>query len=417
VTNDARCRQTEIRVSRQVGEGARRIHNPKSLHVIASLDPAGGGPVENLRHLVTALQNEKIDSEVACLDEPGSPWLRDFPGTVYALGRGRGTYRISYAAMSWLRENISKYDVVFIRGLWQFHGYAVRRALRGLSIPYFVFPHGMLDPWFQKGNVLKYLKKQVYWLSVEGAVVRNANGVLFTSTEELVRARSCFWPYRAKEQVVPYGTAHPPGIPSELRRRFLEEFPALLGKRIVLFMGRLQKKKGADLLLEAFCEVCALRAEFSLVFVGPDEDGTGAVLQSRCVLRGLSGRIQFLGMLTGERKWSALHAAEVFALPSHQENFGIAVAEALACGKPVLISNKVNIWREIIADGAGFVAEDNLEGTIELLQKWVSVLGAERDAMARRAIDCFRNRYDIKQTAAALGELVSSSRSSVALKG
>src|SRR5256714_15503488 len=107
--------------------------------------------------------------------------------------------------------------------------------------------------------------------------------------------------------------------------------------------------------------------------------------------------ISFPGMLTGDLKWGALSAAEAFVLPSHQENFGIAVAEALACGTPVLISNKINIWREIEADGAGYVENDDLAGTSSLLSRWVATPAETRARMQQNARECFANRFEIER--------------------
>jgi glycosyltransferase involved in cell wall biosynthesis len=109
------------------------------------------------------------------------------------------------------------------------------------------------------------------------------------------------------------------------------------------------------------------------------------------------GMISFPGMLTGDVKWGALSAAEAFVLPSHQENFGIAVAEALACGTPVLISNKVNIWREIEADGAGYVENDDLAGTVNSLKHWLATPPDARSAMRGNATKSFANRFEIER--------------------
>jgi glycosyltransferase involved in cell wall biosynthesis len=107
-------------------------------------------------------------------------------------------------------------------------------------------------------------------------------------------------------------------------------------------------------------------------------------------------------MLDGNRKWGALRSAEVFVLPSHQENFGIAVVEALAVGTPVLISRKVNIWEEIESEGAGFAEDDDTNGTLRLLNRWQSEPVAKRDEMRRRAINLFNNRYEITRVAQSL---------------
>jgi glycosyltransferase involved in cell wall biosynthesis len=117
--------------------------------------------------------------------------------------------------------------------------------------------------------------------------------------------------------------------------------------------------------------------------------------------------ITFTGPIYGEEKWGALAAAEVFALPSHQENFGIAVAEALASGLPALLSDKVNIWREIVADGAGLAEPDTIEGVTMLLERW---LAADRAALRAAAARCFAARFDIRRTAENLVALISACR-------
>jgi glycosyltransferase involved in cell wall biosynthesis len=119
--------------------------------------------------------------------------------------------------------------------------------------------------------------------------------------------------------------------------------------------------------------------------------------QLRALASNAGDSILFPGMLTGDTKWGALSTAEAFVLPSHQENFGIAVVEALACGTPVLISNKINIWREIEADGAGYVENDDLAGTSNLLSRWLAAPAEIRLRMQQSARECFANRFEIER--------------------
>ena len=107
-------------------------------------------------------------------------------------------------------------------------------------------------------------------------------------------------------------------------------------------------------------------------------------------------------MLIGDAKWGAFYASEAFILPSHQENFGIAVAEALACGKPVLLADKVNIAEDIAEDGAGLMELDTAEGTLRLLQRWIGMTISERKRMAELAYQCFQHRYDMRENAKAI---------------
>jgi glycosyltransferase involved in cell wall biosynthesis len=107
-------------------------------------------------------------------------------------------------------------------------------------------------------------------------------------------------------------------------------------------------------------------------------------------------------MLSGDLKWGAYHCADAFILPSHQENFGIVVAEALSCNLPVLISNKVNIWREIENDSAGLIADDTLEGCNQLVQEWQQLSETEKDTYSVKARECFLNNFEINKAAESL---------------
>src|SRR5438552_12403270 len=118
-------------------------------------------------------------------------------------------------------------------------------------------------------------------------------------------------------------------------------------------------------------------------------------------------------MLTGNLKWGAFSAADAFILPSHQENFGIAVAEALACGTPVLISNKINIWREIEGNGAGYVENDDLPGTVNLLKRWRATPEISRAEMRENARKCFVDRFEIECATDSLLAVIANPRSTL----
>jgi len=152
-------------------------------------------------------------------------------------------------------------------------------------------------------------------------------------------------------------------------------------------------------MLEAFVQTAALDPDLHLVIAGPDQVGWRHELQIIVDKAGLTDRVHWPGMLKGALKWGAFYACEAFILPSHQENFGIAVAEALACGKPVLLSDQVNIAPDIKADSVGLVEPDTLEGTLNLFRRWHALSASERAQMYAQAPVTFRTRYDMKENA------------------
>lgn len=374
----------------------------KILQVISSADPRGGGPIEGIKQIARVQVARGHSVEIASIDDPADPILEESSLPVYALGPPLTHYRYSPRLVPWLRANAHRYDAVIVNGLWQYGSYATWQALHGTETPYFVFTHGMLDPWFKRTYPLKHLKKWLFWPWADYRVLRDAAAVFFTCEEERLLARRSFWLYRCNEAVVGYGTAAPDGDSEMQRSAFLARFPELQGKRMLLFLSRIHEKKGCDLLINAFAAVCKLDERLHLVMAGPDQTGWKTDLSARAGELGISGRITWTGMLSGELKWGAYHSAEAFVLPSHQENFGIVVAEALACGLPVLISNKVNIWREIKNSKAGIIAEDTLAGTISLLERWLALSDPDRQRMRRAAAACFSAHFEINQAADSL---------------
>jgi glycosyltransferase involved in cell wall biosynthesis len=367
----------------------------KILHLLATADFRAGGPTESVRQSSASLIAMGHHVEVVTLDDPAAPYLSAFPLVVHALGPGRGNYKLSPGLVPWLREHGREYDAAIVNGLWQYHGYAAWKTLRALGVPYYVFPHGMLDPWFKRTYPLKHLKKWLYWPWFEYRVLRDAHKVLFTAQEELLLARQSFWLYRAQEEVVSFGTSTPPENADELRQAFQTAHPELAGKRLLLFLGRIHQKKGCDILIEAYAKVAALDPSSHLVIAGPDSAQWMAALQSLARELGVAERITWTGMLQAQMKWGAFYASDAFVLPSHQENFGIAVAEALGCGLPVLISDKINIWREVQADGAGLVAPDTVDGTAQNLRHWLELDPASRATMRAQASESFKRRFTV----------------------
>ena len=369
----------------------------------------GGGPIEGVSQLAAVNQSRGHHVEVASLDAPDAPWVAACPLRCHALGPGFSSYRWSPRLTQWIRKNRHRFDAVIVNGIWHYNSFGAWKALRNTDTPYFVYTHGMLDPWFKHHYPLKHLKKWLVWRWTDFRVLRDARAVLFTSEEEYRLAPQSFRKFACRAVVVNYGTSGAPPQTAVHREQFLERFPGLRGTRSFLFLGRIHEKKGVDLLLQAFAEVCCKtqRTEpWRLVIAGPDESDYACKMKVLAAKLGITDRVLWTGMLSGPLKWGALHEADAFVLPSHQENFGVAVAEALSCGLPVLISRGVNIWREIQEDGAGLVEIDNPQGATRLLKTWVEMEDQARDAMRSVTRSCFERRFHAERAAFSLVQVL-----------
>ena len=371
----------------------------KILQCVGDIDPALGGSVEAARQLSHALDRLGHRAELVTLRQPQPGWAAGWRGAVHHAGPASTRYLYSPRLASWIAERASQFDAVVTHGLWRYTGVGAWRGLRGRGIPHFVFAHGMLDQYFKRAFPWKHVQKAICWRAAESRVVRDAAGVLFTCEEERQRARLTFRPYACRERVVGLGIARSTGDPAAEQRAFLNAFPQLGGTRTILFLGRIHPKKGCDLLMQAFARVAGRDPLLRLAIAGPDECGWQAELERLAAQLAIADRVTFAGTLYGDLKWGALRAAEALALPSHIENFGIAVVEALACGVPVLISKGVNIWREIEADRAGLAADAGLEGTVSLLERWLALPDEARSEMGAHARRSFAERYELERFA------------------
>lgn len=368
------------------------------LRIIASVNPKAGGPIEGMRLSANALAPMGVESEVVSLDAPEVAEAAAFPYKVTALGPGIGKVRYTPKLPAWIYQNRDRFDAAIIHGLWHYISVGGHAGLMRAKIPYVLFPHGMMDPWFKKAHPLKHVAKQAVWFW-QGRALRDASEVLFTSEEERRLARGVFRGYDYRERVVSYGTTGPADDPDGQLAAWRSFAPGLANRRYLLFLSRIHAKKGCDLAIMAFARIAAAHPDVDLVMAGPDQTGWMAELKKLADKLGVGARIHWPGMLTGDVKWGALRGAEVFVLPSHQENFGIVVAEAMACGTPVLTTDQVNIWQEVEASGGGLISDVSADGIHRSLMTWFGMTEAQRDAMRSKALKGFRERFGIDAAA------------------
>ncbi len=387
------------------------------LSIISAAAPESGGPIQGLISQQIELEN-KIQFNIVSLDSPDAVFVKSFPMPLNPLGLKAGEpdrrnafarhYNYSPHMIPWLKRNIREYDVVLVHGLWNYATYAASRVLPNSGVPYFVFTHGMMDPWFRETYPLKHLAKQAFWLFNEGVLMAGARSVLFTSEDEKLLARGVFAGHSGyKETVVGYGTNRPPDATAAQTAAFKAAVPQVGERPYLLFLSRIHPKKGCDLMIDAFATVAARDPDLQLVIAGPDQVGWTAKLQGQAAALGLGERVHFPGGLFGDAKWGAIRGADAFVLPSHQENFGIVVAEAMACSLPVLTTRKVNIWREVEGSGGGMAVDDTLAGITDMLQRWTALSDTEKATMRASALAGYQANFRMEVASANLSATLS----------
>ena len=364
-----------------------RTVSVRILHLISSLDLQGGGPAEVVRLLGKTQAAMGYSVEAVSADSEGID-VSAFEFPVHRLGPGIG-YGYSSRLADWLKKNRSRFDAVIVHGLWQYPHQAAYTLLRG-HVPYFVYVHGMLDPWFNESFRFKHAKKLLYWHAIGRRALDGAAAVIFTTDEELRRSASAFFPYRWRAMVATLGVEGPQS-PIETSSLY-QRWPQLKNREYILFFGRLHPKKGCDLLLKAFARLQDENDQM-LVLAGPADRSYGRYLRELAKELEIEDRILWTGMVQGDEKWAMLQQADAFILPSHQENFAIAAVEAMCCGTPALLSDKVQIFRDVVSENAGLAEPDTLDGTVCLLKRWDSLDSREKRSMQQNAQTAYRQRY------------------------
>jgi glycosyltransferase involved in cell wall biosynthesis len=371
------------------------------------MHPSKGGPSQGIRNSITHLQKIGVVNEVVCMDYKDAIYdsIDDF--TIYKIGKGKTSFQYQPLLSDWLKKNLSIFDVVIVHGIWQYHNYAVYKAVKTLKknnekVPKVVImPHGMLDPYFQKApdRKIKAIRNELVWRLTEKKAINAADAVFFTCEEELVLARTTFKRYHPQKVInVGYGIQKPPMIIPEMKTAFEVICPEVKFKKYWLFISRIHPKKGTDLLIEAYNQLTKENHSLpELVIAGPIDS---AYAQEMVRKASRNNHIHFPGMLTSDSKWGAFYGCQAYLLPSHQENFGIAIVEAMACEKPVLITKKINIWREIEAGNGGWILEElNIDSIKKQLVNIASLTDSELEIKGKHAFDTYENKFDVEACA------------------
>ena len=368
------------------------------LHAISSLEPTSGGPPAALLGLATAQAAAGLTPSVAASYVEGADrsivdQLEANGVEVHLVGPCTPRYGWCTTMAPTVRKLVEDADIVHIHGLWESIQYETARQALKAGRPYLFRPCGMLDPWSLQQS---RLKKLLYRKLRLDRLIDAADALHFTTEAE--RDLAAPLGYRPPPIVEPNGVdpaAFNSRVDSEaFRRQTLSSANDVL----ILFLSRLHHKKGLDLLIEAFNSLPAPSS--TLAIAGSGSAAYEFRLQQLVAETPRAHSIKFVGMLHGDRKWQAFVAADLFVLPSRQENFGIAVAEALATGTPVVISDQVNIHNFVSSNNLGSVIPLDTGRLREEIARWSETVQqwrrqpASKHTFAERCRSAVKEQYD-----------------------
>ena len=399
----------------------------KVLHVIPSFAARYGGPIVAVQGLTKELASQGHNVTVMTTNADG-PGVLDVP-----LGRavdleGVDVWYFPVERPRWyffsaplgraVRRRVGDFDIVHIHSVYLWSTTIAAFWCRRRGVPYLIQPAGFLDPVSLRkpyvswpASIPSRMKKWIYLNTVGKWDLKRASGIHYASEAEMEAAQAL--KLRAPGYVLSLGVDPPPTGRDDHGSALRSRYPELKNKRIVLFLSRLDPIKGLDILVSALADLSAKRDDFVLAVAGSGNTAYEREVASLVRNRGLQEIVVFLGFLQGAEKWSVLLGSDVFVLPSHHENFGVAVVEAMAAGLPVVISDRVNIHQEVEAAGAGIVTGLEPREVAVAVDKLLSDEGL-RSEMGAAGARLVRERFSwdvaARKILQAYQDIVSSSR-------
>ena len=363
----------------------------KVLQVVPSLAPEWGGPVKVVNELAGALVAIGVSSEIISAQgrRVGNPETvtNDIPIHLFETGPIARLWTAHTPGLKkTLARKIPDFDLVHIQELWHYPGYIASKIARSRNVPYIVTIHGELNEWNLQQ---KRLKKQIYMTAIQRGILQKSAALHAITQAESNRIRQL--EIETPVAMIPHGihTEEFENLPD--RSQFVSRYPELENRLIVLFLGRIQQKKGLDILAQAFGNLVRTRDDVRLVVAGPDEDNTLTEVKTILKSHGALEKAVFPGMLTGEQKLEALSAADIFALTSYSEGFSVALLEALSAGLPLVITDECN-FPEVGDSRAGFVVRPNDSETASALMSLLDSADLRRE-MSENARRLVRSNY------------------------
>lgn len=367
----------------------------KLLRVISSMDPKTGGPPNGIIYITPFLDELNIETTIICLDNIAGEFIKNTTLNIIALNENKTQWQYNSRLYNWLLNNLINYDSVIVHGIWLYHTFAVSKAItvlkkrnKILNLSYFIYPHGMLDTYFQsnKTRKIKALRNYFYWHLIEHKNIAIADGLIFTSEEEKNIAAKTFSNYKPRQTLnLGYGVKRPD---NKIKRTVENDY--------FVFLGRYNAKKGIDTIINAYKKLLNANEGIPKLVIA----GSGLIAPYGQYIQKLvndndflTNHVELKDMVSGDEKWDLLANAKAMILWSHQENFGISVAESLSVGVPVLISKQVNIWSEIVLNNAGLADNDTKDMLVDTIKTFCALSKNDYDEMCINAKNTYEALY------------------------
>ena len=374
----------------------------KILRIISSLDPRFGGPSKTIIDSSINLINEGYEVDILTHDKKNSKFSKNKNIKIINKGPALGNYRFNLKLFFWLLKNRIFYDIFIIHGLWEFNSLIGRFLLKN---NYYIFSHGQLDPFF-KTQIFKKIKKQLYWFLFEKKNLFFSKSLLLTSENEKKLLKNTFVNTRdIKKTVIKYGIEKPIFNKKKSMKIFYKRFPQLKNKKFFLYLGRFHKKKGCEILIKSIKKMIDNNLEVYVFLAGPQNSHKDD-LKALSKKYNLSNNLIWSDIILNEMKWGAILASEAMVLSSHGENFGVSLVESLSCSKPILTTNKVNIFREIEKFKAGFISNNNVNSFYNILIKFKNLNKDRISLMNRNSLKCFNENFNLSSRASSFGKFL-----------
>jgi glycosyltransferase involved in cell wall biosynthesis len=379
------------------------ISKLKVLHVTPFYHPAiqFGGPIQSVHLLNKTLKKQGVEVDVfttnAGLEKqkefnPQSWRVIDGVNVKYFPYYGYINYSFSPELFISLNKIVKNYNVVHITAVWNFTVAATAYVCRQAGVPYIISPRGTIYP--EAIAIKSSFIKRSYLKLISYKDLNGATAIHYTSLDEKQKVESSLH-LSAPGIIVPNGIDLSDYADLSRPKNFGKYYPELRGKKYILFLSRINKKKGLDILVEAFAQISASYPELTLVIAGPDNEEYGTHVKEALTKKGVIQNTFFTGLISGEVKLAAYRDAEIFILPSYSENFGMSIVEAMACGTPVIISDQVGIAQDIDQQKAGVVTTTKVESVAKAMNHLLDNK-EERKCIGEKGLKMVREYYNIE---------------------